>query len=212
MKRRQIGWLDEELAWIEANRTRPRAELHSAFCFRFGRKDVSRETLSALCKRKGWLTGRDGRIQPGSVPLNKGKRMPFNANSAATQFRKGQRPHTAKDVGYESIDKYGYVRICVAEPNPWTGAPKRMVHKHRWLWEREHGPVPQGHALKCLDGNKLNTDPANWKAVPREILPRLNGRFGRNYDAAAPEIKPVIMATANLEHAARLLRNGGRNG
>lgn len=212
MKRRQIGWLDAELAWIEANRTRPRAELHSAFCFRFGRRDVSQGALSSLCKRKGWLTGRDGRIQPGSVPPNKGKRMPQHANSVAAHFRKGQRPHTAKDVGYESIDTDGYVRICVAEPNPWTGARTRMVFKHRWLWEREHGPVPRGHALKCLDGNKLNTDPANWEAVPREILPRLNGRFGRNYDAAAPEIKPVIMATAKLEHAARLLRNGGRNG
>ena len=212
MKGSQIGWLDEELAWIEANRTRPRAELHSAFCLRFGRKDVSQETLRSLCKRKGWLTGRTGRIPPGSVPPNKGKRMPFNPNSAATQFRKGQRPHTAKDVGHESIDKDGYVRICVAEPNPWTGASTRMVPKHRWLWEQKHGPVPEGCALKCLDGNKRNTDPANWEAVPRELLPRLNGRFGRGYDAAPAEIKPVIMATAKLEYAARVLRNGGRNG
>jgi len=212
MKRRLIGWLDEELAWLEANRTRPRAELHSAFCLRFGRKDVSQETLRSLCKRKGWLTGRTGRFPPGSVPAIKGKRMPFNPNSAATQFRKGQRPHTAKDVGHESIDKDGYVRVCVAEPNPYTGAPTFMAFKHRWLWEQKHGPVPEGCALKCLDGNKRNTDPANWEAVPRELLPRLNGRFGRGYDAAPAEIKPVIMATAKLEYAARVLRNGGRNG
>jgi len=87
MKRRLIGWLDEELAWLEANRTRPRAELHSAFCLRFGRKDVSQETLRSLCKRKGWLTGRTGRFPPGSVPAIKGKRMPFNPNSAAVQFK-----------------------------------------------------------------------------------------------------------------------------
>jgi hypothetical protein len=209
MKRRVIGWLPEELAWIEANRTRPRVELHQAFCFRFGRKDVPPGALSSLCKRKGWLTGRTGRFPPGSVPAIKGKRMPFNANSAAAQFRKGQRPHTAKDVGHESIDKEGYVRICVAEPNPYTGAATFMAFKHRWLWEQKHGPVPEGHALKCLDGNKLNTDPANWEAVPRALLPRLNGRFGRGYDAAAPEIKPVILATAKLEHAARVRRNAG---
>jgi len=116
------------------------------------------------------------------------------------------------DVGHESIDKDGYVRICVAEPNPYTGAPTFMAFKHRWLWEQKHGPVPEGCALKCLDGNKRNTDPANWEAVPRELLPRLNGRFGRGYDAAPAEIKPVIMATAKLEYAARVLRNGGRNG
>jgi len=132
-----------------------------------------------------------------------------STNSAAVQFRKGQRPHTAKDVGHESIDKEGYVRICVAEPNPYTGAATFMAFKHRWLWQQKHGPVPEGHALKCLDGNKRNTDPANWEAVPRALLPRLNGRFGRGYDAAAPEIKPVILATAKLEHAARVRRNAG---
>ena len=206
MKRRVIGWLDEELAWIEANRTRPRAELHSAFCFRFGRKDVSLSALNGLCKRKGWLTGRTGRIPRGNVPHYKGKRMPVNPKSVATQFKAGQRPQTAKDVGHESVDRYGYVMICVSESNPWTGASTRMVHKHRWLWEGQHGPVPKDHALKCLDGNRRNTDPANWQAVPRAILPRLNGRFGRNYDAAAPDVKPVILATALLEHAARVLR------
>jgi hypothetical protein len=36
-------------------------------------------------------------------------------------------------------------------------------------------------ALKCLDGNKQNTDPSNWEAVPRALLPRLAG--GNRYGA-----------------------------
>ncbi|WP_190238190.1 hypothetical protein [Cereibacter johrii] len=40
------------------------------------------------------------------------------------------------DVGAESIDRDGYVKICVAEPNRWTSAPTHMAFKHRWLWEK----------------------------------------------------------------------------
>jgi hypothetical protein len=59
--------------------------------------------------------------------------------------------------------------------------------------------------LKCL-GEKSNTDPSNWMLIPRGLLPRLNGKSGRNYDAAPAELKPIIMATAQLEHKGRELQ------
>jgi hypothetical protein len=70
-------------------------------------------------------------------------------------------------------------------------------------WEEVNGPVPAGYVLKSRDGNRQNTDPSNWELVPRAILPRLNGRFGRDYDSTPSELKPTIMAVAKLEHAAR---------
>ena len=100
----------------------------------------------------------------------------------------------------------GYVEISVAETNPHTGYPRRYVQKHRWLWEKLHGPVPEGHCLKSLDGNKANTDPANWECIPRGLLPRLSGRHTRAYDPAPAALKPLIMATAKLEHKARQAR------
>ena len=135
---------------------------------------------------------------------NKGKKMPFNPNSARTQFKKGQRPHTWRGAGHERVDKKdGYVIMIVDEPNPHTGASTRPVLKHRYLWEKLNGPVPEGHRLKCLDGDKTNTDPSNWEAIPAAMAPRLNGRHGRGYDDAPAELKPTIMLTAKLEHAAR---------
>ncbi|MEP3297603.1 MAG: HNH endonuclease signature motif containing protein [Pseudoruegeria sp.] len=208
MKGQRIHYNSAELSWVQANRTLPRKELHIRFVDKFGRTDVSMINLTSLRKRNGWLTGRTGRFERGQTSHNKGKKMPFNPNSARTQFKKGQLPHNTKHCGHERISKDGYSEISIAEKNPHTGYERRYVLKHRHLWEKANGPVPDGMCLKCVDGNKQNTDPDNWECVPRALLPRLNGRFGRDYDIAAPELKPTIMATAKLEHMAREIRKG----
>lgn len=208
MKGQAITYSTEELEWIETQKSKPRRAAHADYCRKFGRSDISLSNYTSLCKRKGWMTGRTGCYAPGSVPENKGKKMPFNANSARTQFKKGRLPHNTNHLGHERVTKDGYIEISVAETNPHTGYERRYVQKHRHLWEQVNGPVPEGMALKCLDCDKANTDPTNWEAIPRALLPRLNGRFGRGYDAAEPEVKPVIMTVAKLEHKARLLKGG----
>lgn len=209
MRGRPIHYTPEELSFIEWRQTMSRRALHAAFVAEFQRADVTADDLKALCSRKGWKTGRSGCFEKGQTPVNKGKpclpgKGGRSPEAAKAHFRKGRLPHNARGAGHERIDnKDGYVILIVAETNPWTGAATRPVHKHRWLWEQKHGPLPKGYVLKSVDGNKLNTDPDNWEAVPRALLPRLNGRFGRNYDAAPAELKPTIMAVAKLEHRAR---------
>lgn len=198
-KGKRIEWTAEELAWIEARRTMPRRELHAAFVATFGRSDVNHEAIKRLCKRKGWLTGRTGRFKKGQP----GRREP-TGRRPPNAFVAGRTPHNAVAVGTETIDGNGYVKICVAEQNPWTGARTHMAFKHRWLWEKANGPVPEGHALKCLDGDKTNCDPGNWIAVPKGMIPRLNGRWnGLKYDDAPPELRPIILAAARLDYEAR---------
>ena len=71
-------------------------------------------------------------------------------------------------------------------------------------WEEVNGPIPDGHCLKCVDGNKSNTDPKNWLSIPRALLPRLNSRWKTlRFDDAEPELKPYILAVAELQHAAK---------
>jgi hypothetical protein len=160
----------------------------------------------AACRlRRGDNVGAAYRFKKGQVPPNKGKPMPFHPNSAATRFQKGQQPANTKWAGHERVSKDGYVEISVEETNPHTGFERRYVLKHKRLWEQANGPVPRGMALKCIDSNKLNTDPSNWELVPRALLPRLNGRSGRGYDTAPAELKPTIMAIAKLEHATKRL-------
>lgn len=210
MKGRAITYHPEELAWIEARKHLPRAELHRLFCAFWQRGDVSQVNLTALCKRHGWMTGRTGQFVKGQEAHNKGRPMSpeVRARTMATTFKPGNRPANYRGPGHERIDsKDGYVVMIVDEQNPWNGHAIRPVHKHRYLWERQHGPVPEGHVLKCLDGDKTNCDPTNWEAIPQGMLPRLNARWkGLKYDDAPPDLKPALMAVAKLDHAARKAR------
>jgi hypothetical protein len=176
---------------------------------RFARADVTVDDVKALCTRKGWKTGRTGCYEKGAVPANKGKRCPEgkggrHPNARRTQFKKGHRPVNLREIGHEYVStKDGYTYLCIAETNPYTGAPQRFVMKHRYLWEQANGPVPADHCLKSMDGNRQNCDPANWICIPRALLPRLSGRWSVAYDDAPAELKPVLLAAAKLQHAAR---------
>jgi len=215
MKGRQIRYTAEELAFIQSVAQWRRIDALKAFSQRFARDDVNLSNFNALCKRKGWMTGRDGRMNKGNVPHNKGKKCApgtggLHPNARATQFKKGQVPHNTNYLGHERVSQDGYVEISVAETNPHTGYERRYVLKHRHLWEQTNGPLPEGYALKCLSSDRTNCDPANWELVPRAILPRLAGgnRFNRRlaFDEAPDELKPTIMVVARVEHAVREAR------
>lgn len=215
MKGARIIYSAEEMAWLEDNRLMLIGDYHREFCAAFARSDVSAANLHALRKRKGWKTGRTGQFEKGSKPVNKGKTCPpgrggRHPNAQKTQFRKGQLPHNTKFLGHERVSKDGYVEISIDAVNPHTGYERRYVLKHRHLWEEMHGPLPDDMCLKCRDGNKQNTDPSNWEAIPRGVLPLLSARFGMRYDQAEPEVKPVIMTVARLKHAARRARTKRR--
>ncbi|MEM1289772.1 MAG: HNH endonuclease signature motif containing protein [Pseudomonadota bacterium] len=207
MKGSWIPYSTEELAWIKAYSHLPRADAHALFVYLFERFDVTLDGFKALCTRRGWKTGRNGRFPKGHVPANKGKKGRSTPGMRATQFKAGHVPPNRKFIGHERLTREGYVEISVAETNPHTGHGRRYVAKHRWLWEKKNGPVPAGHCLKCKDGNKANTDPSNWLCIPRSMLPRLNGRWnGLPYDEAPAELRPTILAIAELEDAARQAR------
>lgn len=199
-----------EMDWLRSNNTLAIAEYHAGFQAAFARPKVTQQKLHALRKRQRWTTGRTGQFVKGAAPMNKGTKCApgrggRHPNAQRTQFKKGNLPHNTKYLGHERISKDGYVEISIDEPNPHTGYERRYVHKHRYLWEKLHGPVPEGHVLKALDSNPTNTDPSNWEPVPRGVLARLNGgRFRKTlaYDDAQPEIKPLVMASAKLKQRA----------
>lgn len=208
MKGRNIPYSRRELAFVKANAALPCAELHAAFCRKFARDDVSKANLVSLRKRNGWKTGRDGRFEKGLIPPNKGKFGVWAPGVEKGWFREGERRGVAvrlyKPIGTERLSKEGYLQRKVNDGFPLQ---RRWRGVHLIRWEEVNGPIPDGHALKCLDGNKLNTDPSNWLLVSRSLLPRLAGGNGRKrmvaFDDAPAALKPAILAAAQLEHAVR---------
>lgn len=210
MKGRAIAYSAEEMAWLEANRLLPISDYHAAFVAEFGR-EVSAQNLQALRKRRGWKTGRTGCFVKGQEPANKGKSMPYHPNSAATRFKKGGRSGRAaelyKPIGTERVSQDGYREVKIHDGMPLQSR-WRLVHLVEW--EKVNGPIPEGHCLKSIDGDRSNVDPANWQLIPRALLPALIGgnryRDRLPYDDAAPELKPALMTMAKVEHRALELR------
>lgn len=207
MKGASIIYSAAELQWVQDNCTRPRRQMHAEFQSRFQRADVSQKNIEALCKRKGWLTSRLGQFEKGFTPHNKGLKGWCPEGSKKGWIKPGTRMGRANQnyhpIGAERITKDGYRSRKVNDDLP---VQRRWRLAHLIEWEAANGPIPPGHALKCLDGNRLNCAPDNWALVPRAMLPRLAGAKRRNavaYDHAPAELRPAILAVARLEHAAR---------
>lgn len=206
---KQIRYTNAELVWLKARKEMPRRELHAAFCDAFARQDVSVDHIIALMKRKGWLTGRTGQFKKGNVSPNKGRKGYYAPGSEKGWFKRGERRGVAsklyKPIGTERITVDGYVERKIHDGMPLQS---RWRAVHLINWEAQNGPIPEGHCLKCLDGNTQNTAPDNWEAIPRAVNLRLNGRTVLKYDDAEDELKPLVLANAKLHHAAREAERG----
>jgi len=144
----------------------------------------AKASMLGLCKTKEYMAefgymvsnsegGKRSRFQKGHTPANKGKKMEDYlseekiARVRATQFKKGDLPWHTHPVGFERMNAEGYIFIKVAEC-------RRMVLKHRWLWEQAHGPIPDGYCVGFKDGDRHNFDLENLYLLSRADCARMN--------------------------------------
>jgi hypothetical protein len=158
-------------------RGRSYAEITGMFNREFGFA-ISVKAMGSLLKKNNLKNGRDGRFPPGLVPHNRGKKGYRAAGCEKGWFRPGNRPQTWQPVGTEITDMYGYVKVKTRNPKTWK-------FKHRLIWEKENGPVPEGCAVIFADGDKRNFKPGNLVLVSRKelaVLNRLNMLSSKNED------------------------------
>ena len=105
-------------------------------------------------------------IKPGHVPINKGLKMEEYMTPdkieicKRSMFKKGLVPHNAKPIGYERINKEGYVEVKTKEP-------RTFEFKHRLIYEQHFGKIPKGYNVNFKDGDRSNFDPSNLIAMDK---------------------------------------------
>jgi len=187
---------EEQKFFLKNNRELPRKELTQRFNEEFCTQK-SQKAISTYCKRYGWLTGRDGRLQKGNSPWNTGTKGVCKPNSGS--FLKGQQPHNFKPIGHERVcSKDGCILVKVAEINPYTGANTRYKYKQHIVWEKYFGAIPTGYVIRFKDGDKLNCHRDNLICISKSV----NLRMNQNEVSKLPdELKDTGYAIAQLEVA-----------
>ena len=103
-------------------------------------------------------SGLDGRYKKGHIPINKGKKGYHFPGSEKGWFTKGHMPNNHKPIGSERVDADGYTLVKTAEPNVW-------MPKHKLIWEKRYGKVPEGYIITFLDGDKSNISIENLALI-----------------------------------------------
>ena len=156
MKTKKIPFkaTEEQSNFIKANNYMKTAEEVAMLFNNHFNANVTKEQIKGFRARNKLISGLTGRYEKGNAPDNKGKKwdefMPIEsqAGSRKTTFRKGNISHNKRPLGSERIDsKDGYIIVKVAEPNVWQ-------HKHRVLWEKHHGKIPDKHRVIFLNGDR----------------------------------------------------------
>lgn len=132
--------------------------------FRF---EYTLSQIKGKLKREKIKTGINARFAKGHTPYNKGKKISVNPKSVKTQFKKGNTPHNTMPIGTEVKNEDGYTKVKIAEPNIWE-------LKHRLIYKKYKGDIPEGSNVIFKDKNKENFNIDNLMLVTREKMLYMN--------------------------------------
>lgn len=133
-------------------------------------------------------------FKKGHIPANKGRKQSEYMTqeqidrTKATRFTKGNIPASYKPVGYERINKDGYVEVKIAEPRTF-----RL--KHRQVWIEHNGTIPPGCNIQFRDGNKQNFSIDNLYMISRSEQMRSENSYHARYPE---EVKKLIQLKGAL--------------
>lgn len=111
--------------------------------------------------------GKIYRYKKGNIPANKGKKMSKSQYEKCkkTMFKKGSIPANAYSNGEETTrkNKCGREYILIKVPGK-----RKLIFKHRHIWEQVHGKIPKGHIIIFKDGNTMNCVIENLECISKQ--------------------------------------------
>lgn len=131
------------------------------------------------------------RFSKGHESHNKGKKVSpeLYEKMRGTMFRKGHIPVNHRPVGSERVNVDGYVEVKVAEPGRW-----RL--KHRVVWEKVNGKIPDGYNVQFRNGDTQDCRLENLYLISRaDQMSRENGIYARYPE----ELREVIRLKGSIK-------------
>lgn len=165
--KKAILFSPEEIEWLIENR----------IGFNF---DVTTEKMNKrfgtnykVSQVRGWChahhlpNGMDMKFPKGHVSFNKGRKGWYAPGCEKGWFKKGHRPYNWTTINSEALTKDGYIKVKIAEPDKWE-------LKHRLVWQKVNGKIPEDSCLIFLNGNRQDCRIENLMLIKRSILLVLN--------------------------------------
>ncbi len=120
-------------------------------------------------------TGRTGRFEKGHVPANKGKRVSEDVykKAAPTMFKDGHIPVNTLPIGTEKMLADGYIWVKINDV-PRAKKSVNWRQKHKLVWEKQNGAIPDGCIVTFLDGDRTNCNIENLAVITRNENARMN--------------------------------------
>lgn len=198
---------EEEKDFLRENRHKLTIPLLTkAFNEKFG-KSRSENSINEKCKEMRLIVGNKNQQGRGWVHWGSGlTKEEFKAHYKSEedfhrgQFRPGYRSYAYNYQVGDEVIRDGYTFIKTTDDLSVEPSKQWMV-KHRWLWEQEHGPIPDGYCIIFADGNKHNITLDNLRAVPREVQGRLRQH------KMEPAMIDAVIKIAELECAIKNKRS-----
>lgn len=163
-------------------------KINKAFLTNFSTKQIMN-----FCARNGYKNGcnsKETQFKKGHIPWNKGKKGVISEKAKQYWFCKGHKPWKTKPIGYERIDRDGYILAKVSDNN--------FVPKQRLIYEKYHGVISDDDFVMFLDGNKRNFDINNLMLISKAENLELTRRKLRTNDTELTRAG-VMIARINQE-------------
>lgn len=185
---------------------RSRVELTDLLNEEFSTNFTVAQVIS-FCKREKLRNEKSEKFQKGQTSWNSGTIGLMKTNSGS--FKPGQAALNKKPFGHERIcSKDGYALIKIDETDPYTGRQGRFVHKHRVIWEKANGKIPEGKTVSLIDGNPLNTELSNLELIDKATLAQMNyDRVSSAPEELRPTLRTLSKLKAKMHQAKRSLNN-----
>lgn len=179
------------------------SEMTSILNERFGKNYSSRQ-IRSFYKNNNINSGVNARFQKGHVPHNKGKKLDNESYKklSRTMFKKGHVPKNTMKIGEYTRTTDGYWMQKIKDTDTQR---ERLEFLHKIIWKKHNGPIPKGHCVIFLDGNKSNCKISNLALVSMRENAILNTCSLRSEN---PEITKAGIMVAKLKISAKDRKKG----